>query len=66
MTKTSKSKQKDVHIIDSKPAKLAKLIYVGLLRLKTAKESLKSGRNSQKKLDFSRERRVNVSNGEFD
>lgn len=67
MTNTSKAKTKpkDAHIIDSKPAQLAKIMYVGLLRLKEAKESLNSGRNSQKRLDFNREQRVNV-NGDFD
>jgi hypothetical protein len=51
---------------DSKPEKLAKIIYSGLLRLKAAKEAQISGRNRHKTLDFGQPERVNVTKLKID
>ena len=53
-------------VTDTKPQRLAKILYKGLIRLKAAKESQRCGRNSPIGLDFGQPERVNALVSRFD
>jgi hypothetical protein len=57
--KAHKKDEKDANRPDSKPEKLAKLLYRGIVRYIKAKNARDRGENYGKRLDFSGERRVN-------
>ena len=50
----------------SKPEKLARIVYAAIVRYVKAKGSRIGEKNRSIVLDFSRERRVNMVNNEFD
>jgi hypothetical protein len=58
--KTHKKDEKDANSPESKPEKLAKIIYTGLVRLKATKDARKCGRNQPIGLDFGQPERVNT------
>jgi hypothetical protein len=60
MTEISRIKLKESSASESKPAKLAKIIYTGLVRLKATKEARRCGRNAPIGLDFGQPERVNT------
>jgi hypothetical protein len=55
---TNPPKKQD--ITDSKPQRLAKILYKGLIRLKATKEAQRCGRNGPIGLDFGQPERVNA------
>jgi hypothetical protein len=59
MTKTTKTQSKKAVSADTKPAQLAKIIFRGIERYIKAKQTQNGEKNYGKRLDFSRERRVN-------
>jgi hypothetical protein len=54
------TKDNDPNRPDSKPEKLAKIIYAGLVRLKATKVGRRCGRNRHIGLDFGQPERVNT------
>ncbi|GHU00051.1 hypothetical protein FACS1894126_6370 [Alphaproteobacteria bacterium] len=59
MTDTQKEQSKKAAEADSKPARLAKLIFRGIQRHIKVKNAQDREKNYDRMLDFSRERRVN-------
>jgi hypothetical protein len=51
---------------DSKPEKLAKIMYAGIVRYIKAKNARNREKNAKFALDFSRERRVNMISDNID
>jgi hypothetical protein len=57
--KTREKDEKDITKPESKPEKLAKLIFAGIKRYIKAQNAQNGEKNYGRMLDFSRERRVN-------
>jgi hypothetical protein len=64
--KTYKKDEKDLNRPESKPEKLAKIMYEGIVRYIKAKNARNGEKNAKFELDFSRERRVNVHTKDID
>ncbi|MDR1375658.1 MAG: hypothetical protein LBJ45_02505 [Holosporaceae bacterium] len=60
MTEISKNKLEESSSYESKPEKLAKIMYEGIVRYTKARNALTREKNSGFELDSSGERRVNV------
>ncbi len=60
ITKSSKSKPKNAHIIDSKPAQLARMIYAVIVRYTKAKNAKNRDKNANFILDVERKSRYVV------
>ncbi|MDR3187219.1 MAG: hypothetical protein LBT63_02205 [Holosporaceae bacterium] len=60
MIEISKTKLEKLSSSESKPEKLAKIMYEGIVRYTKAKNALKREKNSDFELDFSRIESVNV------
>jgi hypothetical protein len=56
---------KDANRPDSKPEKLAKIMYEGIVRYVTARKSLIREKSSSFAVDFSGDRRVNMHTEEY-
>jgi hypothetical protein len=63
--KTYKKDEKDPNAPESKPEKLAKIMYEGIVRYTKARHALTREKNSGFELDSFGERRVNVHTKEY-
>jgi hypothetical protein len=63
--KTHKKNENDPNRPDSKPEKLAKIMYEGIVRHIRAKDAQTREKNSGFTVDFSGDRRVNVHTKEY-
>jgi hypothetical protein len=63
--KPYKKDEKDTNSPDSKPEKLAKIMYEGIVRYIRAKDAQTREKNSGFAVDFSGDRRVNVRTEEY-
>jgi flagellin-specific chaperone FliS len=59
-TKTYEKGEKDPNRLESKPEKLAKIMYEGIVRYIKAKNALKREKSSDFNVDFDRVESVNV------
>jgi hypothetical protein len=59
------TKDKDLNSPDSKPEKLAKIMYEGIVRYTRAKNAQVREKNSCFAVDFSGDRRVNMHTEEY-
>jgi hypothetical protein len=60
-----KRPEKDLQNIDSKPEKLAKIMYEGIVRYIKAKSAQTREKNSGFAVDFSGDRRVNMHTEDY-
>lgn len=60
MTKTPNPKSRDAHIIDSKPAQLAKIMYAAIVRYVKAKNAQDRDKKANFALDVERKSRYVV------
>jgi hypothetical protein len=65
-TKTYEKDEKDPNRPESKPEKLAKIIYGGIVRYIKAKNARNGEKNTKFELDSDRKRRVNVHSRKLD
>jgi hypothetical protein len=63
--KTREMDDKDMKIPDSKPEKLAKIMYEGIVRYAKARNAQTREKSSGFAVDFSGDRRVNVHTKEY-
>jgi hypothetical protein len=66
MTKISEHQSKEMPKPESKPEKLAKILYGAIVRYIRAQSAPIGEKNAKFELDFSRERRVNVHTKNID
>ncbi|MDR1375514.1 MAG: hypothetical protein LBJ45_01725 [Holosporaceae bacterium] len=66
MTDAIKQLEKDLTKPESKPEKLAKIMYAGIVRMIKAREARIGEKNRKLELDSDRKRRVNVPSRNFD
>jgi hypothetical protein len=64
--KTYEKDEKDLNRPESKPEKLAKILYGAIMRYIKAKNAQNREKNHGLAVDFSRERRVNVIGNDID